>query len=247
MNHFTKHKEECFTLENFLTEEECKKIIRYLEFLANSGINQWNQISFYESYAMGYWGTQYPPDDPRYGKDDNLKLFGLEPDYFFKLKDKIKAVSEEALGIELSEVSYHAQKWTEGAFASWHSDNSDEDGNPTAFERSKYAVFLYLNEDFEGGKLNFLHHDVTISPKVGLIAIFNGGHTNEHEVTKVLSGTRYTIGSFWDRADSVYTDEQRARWAEELSKVRSEQDELYKVWAEDRERGIIPDYKGKNE
>jgi hypothetical protein len=34
-------------------------------------------------------------------------------------------------------------------------DNSNEDGSPSEFERSKYAAFIYLNDDFSGGYLNF--------------------------------------------------------------------------------------------
>lgn len=236
MNGLIKYKEDAFSLENFLDPEECKKIISYLEFLVSNKILEWNQISFYESYAMGFWE-----------EDPNLMLFGLPKDYFNNLKQKIKNLAEKLLGFELSEVSYHAQKWTEGAFASFHSDNTDENGNYTAFERSKFAVFIYLNEDFTGGYLNFKNYDIHIKPKTGMIAVFSGTFGNEHEVTMVKSGTRYTIGSFWDKADSVYTDEQKEAWAAELKVTRAEQDEMYKQWAEERKRGLFPSYKGKIE
>lgn len=236
MSSVTKYKEDVFALDSFISEEEATKVIAYLEFLVKNNILQWNQISFYESYAMGFWE-----------EDPNLLLFGLEKDYFQKLKLKMKKVAEETLGLELSEVSYHAQKWTEGAFASFHSDNTDEEGNHTAFERSKYAVFLYLNEDFTGGYLNFKNYDIHIEPKTGLLAMFSGTFGNEHEVTMVKSGVRYTIGSFWDRADSVYSDEQRESWAKELKQVRAEQDEMYKQWENDRKNGNFPEYIGKVE
>ena len=236
MNGLTKYKDDVFALENFLTDDECKKIINYLEFLVENNILKWNQISFYESYAMGFWD-----------EDPNLLLFGLEKDFFQKLKNKIKTVSEEVLGIKLTEVSYHAQKWTKGAFASFHSDNTDEHGNPTAFERSKFAVFLYLNENFEGGYLNFKNYDIHITPKTGMLAMFSGTFGNEHEVTMVKEGTRYTVGSFWDDANSVYTEEQREAWAAELKEVRAGQEDLYKQWKEERERGLFPTYKGKVE
>jgi len=236
MNGLIKYKDDVFTLSNFIDKEEASKVIKYLEFLVESKMLKWNQISFYESYAMGFWQA-----------DPNLKSFGLPIDYFNNLKEKIKKTSEEILGIELSEVSYHAQKWTEGAFASFHSDNSDEKGNPTAFERSKFAVFLYLNEDFEGGYLNFKNYDIHIEPKLGMLAVFDGGYGNEHEVTTVKSGTRYTIGSFWDKADAEYTQEQRDAWAAELKVVRADQEVMYKNWEKDREKGVIPKYKGKIE
>lgn len=222
-------KDDFFYVENFITEEECNSIINYLEWQVNNKILDWNQISFYGSMAMGYWPY-----------DENLSIFNLDKNYFNNLKEKIKNISEQAIGKELSEISYHAQKWVDGAFAGYHSDNSDENGNPTAFERSKFAAFLYLNDNFDGGHLKFKNYDIDIKPKTGLIAIFAGGHGNEHMVTTVSKGTRYTVGSFWDDAKSEYSDEKRKAWADELEKVRADQEVLYKEWDAGKKNGFIP-------
>lgn len=230
----TKVKDDVFIVDDLITKDECDKIILYLEGIVKAGFLEWNQISFFGSFAMGYW-----PSDP------NLLLIGLPEDYFAQLKEKIKSAGESCFNRELSEVSYHAQKWVEGAFAGFHSDNTDEHGNMTAFYKSKYAGFLYLNDNFEGGKLNFENFDITVDPKPGRLAFFAGGFGNEHEVTTVKSGERYTVGSFWDNADAVYTPEQVAKWEEELKQTRAEQAEVYKEWDKARESGNIPQYKGK--
>jgi hypothetical protein len=222
-------KDDFFYIESFINEEECKSIISYLEWQVDNKILDWNQISFYGSMAMGYWPY-----------DENLKMFNLEKDYFNSLKEKIQNVSEKEIGKKLSEVSYHAQKWVEGAFAGYHSDNSDEEGNPTAFERSKYAAFLYLNDNFDGGNLKFKNFDINLKPKTGLIAIFAGEHGNEHMVTTVSNGTRYTVGSFWDNADAEYSDEKRKQWEDELKSVREKQSEEYKDWEKRKKIGKEP-------
>jgi len=229
-------KDDVFVVDNLITDQECKAIIAYLDKIVEAGYLDWNQISFYRSFAMGYWPY-----------DDNLLLFGLPRDYFSQLKEKIKKAGEECFGRELSEVSYHAQKWVEGAFAGFHSDNTHEDGSPSAFYKSKYAGFLYLNDNFDGGFLNFKHHEITIKAKPGRLAFFKGGHGNEHEVTTVKNGERYTVGSFWDNADAVYTPEQIAEWEAELKQTRAEQEETYKEWEENTKKGLIPQYKGKYE
>lgn len=229
-------KDDCFTIENFISEDEATRMIQYLEYLVEAGRLQWNQISFYDSYAMGFWDS-----------DKALEQFGFPEDYFHRLKAKIKKAGEDLFGIKWNEISYHAQKWLPGAFADFHSDNTDHEGNPTAFERSRYAAFMYLNEDFEGGLLNYRDYDISIKPKTGLIAIFAGGFGNEHEVTTVKNAQRYTIGSFWDNAANVYTDEQRQRWADELAETRKVQDGQYKQWAKDKESGNAPIYIGKGE
>jgi hypothetical protein len=219
---------------DFLTQEECHAIMSYLEWQVKVGYIDWNQISFYGSYAMGYWPS-----------DNNLIAFGLTPNYFSELKERIKKATELAFKEEMTEVSFHAQKWKIGGFADYHSDNSDEDGNPTAFERSKFATFIYLNDNYEGGKLKFKDSDLEIKPKAGMLVAFMGGHENMHMVTTVEGAERYTVGSFWDRASAVYTDEQRQRWEDELREVREAQEKMYQQWAEDAENGNVPKLPGE--
>jgi Rps23 Pro-64 3,4-dihydroxylase Tpa1-like proline 4-hydroxylase len=54
-------------------------------------------------------------------------------------------------------------------------------------------TLVYLNDDYEGGELNFPTHGVTIKPKVGDLIIFPGNMHYAHEVKEVLSGVRYTL------------------------------------------------------
>lgn len=227
-------KDDVFVVDGLITEEECQKIIAYFDAITDAGHLKWNQISFYGSLAMGYWPW-----------DDNLLVFGLPRDYFSILKEKVKKAGETCFNKELSEVSYHAQKWVIGAFAGFHSDNTHEDGSPSAFYKSKYAGFLYLNDNFDGGFLNFKHHDIAIKPKPGRLAFFKGGHGNEHEVTMVQKAERYTVGSFWDDADAVYTPEQIAEWETELKETRAEQEKTYEEWNELKKKGTPPTHKGK--
>lgn len=223
-------------IENFITEEEAKKTIDLFNIQEEIDPNYWSPISFYESYA-GY----YPePGSPLFEKA------GLPGDWFKNLQDRFKQVAAEAAGKDVSEMhnlSFHMQRWLPGAFAHYHSDNSDNDGAMGAFTRSRYAVFMYLNEDFEGGELVFEKTDdreeLNVKPKTGLIAGFHGGHKNRHQVTVVKGAPRYTIGSFWDdRAEEDYPQEIRDAWAAELKQVREKQEEEYEEWAEIREKGL---------
>lgn len=221
-----KYTNDIVVYENFISKDECERVLKYWQYRIDKGNLEWNPISFYESYAFGF-------ED----EDDDLLLFDLPKTYFTELKEKFKKITEEAIGIEMREVSFHAQKWIKGAFASFHSDNSSN-GKYNAFEKSKYATFLYLNDDFTGGALNFKDHPIKIEPKAGMIAAFAGGHENEHEVQVITSGDRYTIGSFWDDASIEYTDERRAEWDAELKEVRAQQAVQQQEWADLREKGI---------
>ncbi len=61
----------------------------------------------------------------------------------------------------------------------------------------------------------------------------------------VQKAERYTVGSFWDNADAVYTPEQIAEWEAELKETRAEQEKTYEEWNELKKKGTPPTHKGK--
>ena len=211
-------KEDIVFFENFLTEEECANVIKYWKECAEKDTILWAPISFYDSFASNL------PDN------EEKEKFGFAPNFFTDLQDKI----QEAVAI----CRYHAQKWIEGAYAGYHSDNTPIDSPEyNSFERSKWAAFLYLNEDFEGGALNFRDHPITLQPKTGTLAAFAGGHENIHEVQMITKGERWTIGSFWDNEESEYSEEKQKAWEEDIAEQRKRQAEDAESWAALKEKG----------
>lgn len=203
--------------ENFLTEEQCAALIKVLDKQVDTDKLSWTPISFYESYS-----SVLPQDG-----DSEIEEFGLESDIFSQIKSGIIDAVASVHGLDpkkVVQIGYHTQKWEPGAYARIHSDNTDEKGNTGPFARSRYAAFLYLNDSFEGGMLKFPSQDISIQPRTGLLAAFDGGFNNMHEVTMITSGVRYTLGSFWDdREESDYPQEVRDAWAEEMKKIRDQQ------------------------
>ncbi len=212
--------------ENFLSPEISAKLVKILDKHAEVGTISWMPISFYESYS-----SVLPLDN-----DEHVIAEGLSPTIFSEIKDAIIDAVASVHDIDpkiVSQIGYHTQKWEPGAYARVHSDNTDEQGNSGAFTRSRYAAFLYLNDDFEGGMLQFPSQDISIQPKVGMLAAFDGGFNNMHEVTLLKSGVRYTIGSFWDdREEDAYPQELRDAWAEEMKETRAKQEIERAEWQE---------------
>jgi hypothetical protein len=225
--------------ENFLTDEQSLKIINVLDTVASNGTISWMPISFYESYS-----SVLPQDG-----NPEIEKAGLPDDIFSQIKSGIiKAVASvhELDPKTIVQIGYHTQKWEPGAFARAHSDNTDEHGNTGPFARSRYAAFLYLNDNFEGGTLRFTKQNLEIAPKAGMLAVFDGGFNNIHEVTLIKSGVRYTIGSFWDdREEDAYPQELRDAWAEEMKKVREVQEVERKEWQDLLKEGYKLDMDGK--
>lgn len=225
--------------ENFLTPEDSANLIKVLDKQAENGSIQWTPISFYESYS-----SILPKDG-----DPELEEFNLPSTFLSDVKAKMIEAVASIKGLDpkvIVEIGYHTQKWEPGAYARKHSDNTDEHGNTGPFARSRYAAFIYLNDDFEGGLLCFPDQNVEIQPKVGSLAVFDGGHKNMHEVTMITKGVRYTIGSFWDdREESSYPQEVRDAWAEEMKKIRENQKVEKEEWQEILKDGYKIDPDGK--
>lgn len=230
--------EDIVLYENFLTKEESEKIVKVLNRQAENEKLSWMPISFYESYSS------VTPQDG----DAEIEEFGLPSDIFSKIKQGIIDGIASIHNLDpnqIVQIGYHTQKWEQGAYARLHSDNTDEKGNTGPFERSRYAGFLYLNDDFEGGLLNFPSHNLTVKPEIGLLAVFAGGFKNMHEVTMITKGTRYTLGSFWDdREESDYPQEIRDAWAEEMKKIREAQEVERAKWQDLLKDGYKIDLEG---
>jgi hypothetical protein len=210
------YKEDIARLDNFVTEQEAKSMIKYFESQAQI----WGDIAFYNSLGMGL-----APHDQR------LIELGLDPKFFDNLKNRFKEACEMFFERELKPNTSHAQKWKVGGFAAPHSDNSDHEGNPNAFHINKYVGILYLNDDYIGGELYFPQHNLEFKPPIYSFIMFPGGHENIHGVKEITEGTRYTMVSFWDYADAEYSEETLNAWDEEIKHIREEQALQKEEWA----------------
>ena len=59
------------------------------------------------------------------------------------------------------------------------------------------SLSAYLNDDYEGGELEFNHFGIKHTPKVGDIIIFSSAFPYMHRVAPVTSGTRYAIVNWY--------------------------------------------------
>lgn len=230
--------QDILVFKDFLTKEESQKIIDVLEAQVANEKLSWTPITFYESYS-----SVLPQDG-----DEELEQFGLPSDFFSTLQSRIVDAVAEVHGkpsSDIYKIGFHAQKWEPGAYAKEHSDNTDLQGNTGPFERSRYAAFLYLNADFEGGNLIFNKQNHTLIPETGTLTSFAGGFDNTHEVTMITSGIRYTLGSFWDdRSPESYPQETIDAWDAEMKKIREEQEVIKSEWQDALKEGYRIDLDG---
>lgn len=194
--------------KSYLTKEDCEYLINYW-----NSLESWQSTCFYNSEIS-------VPKTPHAHSYNEFQS---------RLSDRLLKDAEEFYGRKLKKLSFGISKWKEGAFAKPHSDNSDEDGTPNAWQENKLVTILYLNNDYEGGHLFFPDHNVDIRPDQGTMITFNSGAENIHGVSLVESGTRYTILASYDYADSVYPPEfyeqrDKQKLIEDQRKIELEKD-----------------------
>ncbi|NDB83119.1 MAG: 2OG-Fe(II) oxygenase, partial [Alphaproteobacteria bacterium] len=64
---------------------------------------------------------------------------------------------------------------------------------------------VYINDNFDGGILEFANKDYVIKPEVGMLVNIPLYKEFMHRVTKVTNGNRHTIyGRCWDSPNSKY-------------------------------------------
>jgi Rps23 Pro-64 3,4-dihydroxylase Tpa1-like proline 4-hydroxylase len=59
------------------------------------------------------------------------------------------------------------------------------------------SAVLYLNDDYEGGELNFVNQKIKIKPKAGTIVLFPSTERFTHFASKVVSGIKFFVPSLW--------------------------------------------------
>lgn len=86
------------------------------------------------------------------------------------------------------------REYNTGSKMSAHNDAYSyvkKDGQPV---KPSLTAILYINDDYTGGEIDFVHDDVKIKPKAGSMVIFPSN--KQHEVLEILSGNRYMTQTY---------------------------------------------------
>jgi hypothetical protein len=62
------------------------------------------------------------------------------------------------------------------------------------------SLSLFLNDDFEGGELEFKEFNLKIKPEAGEIVVFSSGFPYMHQVHPLIKGIRYAVVKWYDYA-----------------------------------------------
>ena len=175
-----------YTQPKIVSDDFCKRLIAYFD-------SHTDQIRPTDTLAQQLFnGRDMEPYDV---KDHELRR-ELEV-----LRTKATIKMSKLYDTELYLDYWDLVKWEEGQFMRMHADNVDEYRRPFGYcgWRSHSAI-LYLNQDCEGGETIFKNQQCRFFPETGKLLMFPAGYDYTHGVTKVESGTRYTI-ALWFTED----------------------------------------------
>jgi len=157
--------------ENYLNKEECDNIIEMINNTETSN------------------NRPLQPDNT--GKATLSLLYYDSLDYSEKYIPKIQSLVEKEYAVKL--------KPRNSRFAQWVHNNSpavpiDDLGHK---DSNHLAGWVYLNDDYDGGDLSFIHQGVSFKPKAGDLVLFPGNIHYWYHVAPT-NGSRYIMPIWFD-------------------------------------------------
>lgn len=132
------------------------------------------------------------------------KLASVLPDYFAGAGalQSFFEVPDEIIIKELGHNVDYAMNWH------YERDDSDPEDvqKPFSEQGMLTASFnVYINDNFDGGILEFKNKDYNIKPEPGMLVNIPLYKEFEHRITKVTNGNRHTLyGRCWDSIDRMH-------------------------------------------
>lgn len=193
-----------FIIENFLSPETCDFLSdSFSKNLVNSPSWENGSGDYSAGSSKDFWGNGMsagPAYTYSYRKEELSATNKMVPydgdnDVAKDLLTGVALLQEKAVAnifkkdIYMKHMMYCYMR--PGAENKLHHDNWLED------QINDHSGLLYLNDDYEGGLLQFPNENVSLKPKKGTFICFIGDDTLPHEVTKITSGHRVNLISFY--------------------------------------------------
>lgn len=184
--------------ENVL--DNCEEHIRIANMLSNDDSLE---INFYDSTVLSSSEDPYAVrtsmlSPTRTGSQlyissdfENDELTKLENLYNEVVFTRLKSY-KETFGI--GEDIYNPENFQLLRYETGEYFNSHYDAYP-AVNRS-ISILIYLNDDYEGGEIEFVNFSTKIKPKAGTLIMFPSNYPYRHVAHPVTKGTKYAVATF---------------------------------------------------
>lgn len=128
-------------------------------------------------------------------RKDELVRYDEETQYIWNMvNDKINECMEHYKNkyhfIDIETEGLMFLEYGVGNFFNYHLDENQDVPRTT-------SVTVYLNDDYDGGEIEYEHFDLKVKPKLGDIAIFSSSYPYRHRVNLVTKGVRYAVVAWY--------------------------------------------------
>jgi len=102
----------------------------------------------------------------------------------------------EEAGITADE-GYSVLRYPAGGYYKRHIDYSSYSAENSQPIIRAISGLVYLNDDYEGGEVEFERQNITVKPTAGGVIFFPSIFTHPHVAKTIVNGTKYCIVTWW--------------------------------------------------
>lgn len=170
-----------FVIRGFITKEESKNLInKFSENITSTPDSDLIKSGFSISFDQKEYSDLMNKDSI---ESSVLKKISNTISDHYNKKMKIKSVFHSIM--------------EKGSVNPPHWDNADQS------QQEDVSALLYLNNDFSGGLLKFINHNIVLIPEPGMLVFFKGEKDLLHSVEEVTGGFRQALLVFcWPDKDN---------------------------------------------
>jgi len=191
--------------ENALTKEECKYIIDGLENEISKDIPgiKWSGAQVNESQDNNNVRNCV---DLKYKKEE-LGRYIPYNEILKECHNKVENALDKCLRHYESlwhlkmhyKEAFNFVKYMPGKYFKIHADHGP-------YYTCTISAVVYLNDDYDGGELEFIRHGIVVKPKAGDIVLFPSNFVYEHASLEVRSGIKYSVVIMTDYNDLYHKE-----------------------------------------
>lgn len=188
-----------------IKEEDCKKIIADLENEIAKGIPgiEWSGAQVNDKENVDYVRNCV---DLKY-KKKNLGKHLPENEVLANCHDMVEKELDKCLNHYESlwhlkmhyKEAFNFVKYLPGKYFKIHGDHGP-------YYTCTVSAVVYLNDDYDGGEIEFIRQGLVVKPEAGDIILFPSNYVYEHASLEVTSGIKYSVVIMTDYNDQFHKE-----------------------------------------
>jgi len=182
----------------------CDRIVSYANSQPGDYVHTYNRQFDPQKEAPRQGGEQGRSDSGRVTQAVDMGDFG--PTIAERARAAFLEVAEPASGLRVEWFICQVLRYYTGGYYGVHADSERFDGATGTWWRflnRDISLLLYLNDEYEGGKISFPNFNYRYQPGKGDLLIFPSDHCYLHAAEPVTGGVRYAAVGWAAAAGSV--------------------------------------------